>query len=306
LTADRATAFEADIAASPDALARLLDAWDAPIDPGDRRIALTGLGSSRFAAEIVAAALREAGRSAWATFPASGGGTAPSDDQALVAISASGRTPEVVEAAIRHRGRSLVVAVTNDPAGPLAGTADAVVPLLAGPETSGIACRTFRATIAALAMLTGLFTPAALRPIVAGIAERLAWLDATAAAFADALDGAPSIDVLAAAAEIGLAEQAALMLREAPRLPARAYETADWLHVGVYLALPGHRVVLFEGSPADEEVIRTIERRGGSVVRIAPPSLATTSIERALVDSVVGERVSAELWRRTSAIDKAT
>ena len=76
MTADRVTAFQADIAASPDALARLLEGW-APVDPGDRRIALTGLGSSRFAAEIVAEALRDAGRSAWATYPAAHGGTAP-------------------------------------------------------------------------------------------------------------------------------------------------------------------------------------------------------------------------------------
>ena len=37
------------------------------------------------------------------------------------------------------------------------------------------------------------------------------------------------------------------MLREAPRLPAHAYETGDWLHTGVYLALPGHRVAAVPG-----------------------------------------------------------
>ena len=56
------------------------------------------------------------------------------------------------------------------------------------------------------------------------------------------------------------------MLREAPRLPAHAWETADWLHTAVYLAMPGHRAVLFPGSPADAEVIDTVRRRGGEVV----------------------------------------
>ena len=123
------------------------------------------------------------------------------------------------------------------------------MPLHAGVESSGIACRSFRATIAALAVLTGLATPAGLRHAVAAVTDRLGWLDEAAPAFADVLDGAPSIDILADPSMVGLAEQAALMFREAPRPPARAYETADWLHTGVYLALPGHRVVLvFEGS----------------------------------------------------------
>ena len=56
------------------------------------------------------------------------------------------------------------------------------------------------------------------------------------------------------------------MLREGPRLPATAYETGDWLHTGVYLALPGHRVLLFPGAPADPDVIATVERRGGQVL----------------------------------------
>ena len=106
MTVDRVEAFEADIAASPEALAHLLDAWDSPVDPGDRRIAMAGMGSSRFGADVVAGALRAAGRTAWAAYPTSGAGTAPADDLALVAISASGRTPEVVEPATIHRGRA--------------------------------------------------------------------------------------------------------------------------------------------------------------------------------------------------------
>ena len=56
------------------------------------------------------------------------------------------------------------------------------------------------------------------------------------------------------------------MLREAPRLPAAAHDTGDWLHTAVYLALPGHRALLFPGAAADAEVIATVERRGGVVI----------------------------------------
>jgi fructoselysine-6-P-deglycase FrlB-like protein len=287
-------------------MARLLDGWRQPDLGGRARFAFTGLGSSRFAAGVVAAQLRATGVDAWvdiATAGAagtSGGGTASSPDLVLVAISASGRTREVLDAAARHRGTSLVVAVTNDPASPLAATADVVVELHAGEETGGIACRTFRATSAALALLTGAAgTTDDLRPVI----DRLARGVATPLPrdVADLLDLAPSIDVLAAPVLLGVAEQAALMLREAPRLPAHAFETGEWLHTGVYLALPGHRAVLFPGSPSDAELMHTVRRRGGEVVVIEPDEPDGHPVRRAIIDSLAAERLAVELWRRANA-----
>ena len=295
---DRVAAFRADIAASPEALARLLDGWIVPDLGGRSRYVLTGLGSSRFAALVVAGQVRARGGQAWVETAGGAAPTRASEELVAVVISASGRTAEAVAAAEAHAGRGLVVAITNDPDSPLVGRADVVVPLAAGVEVAGIAGRSFRATVAALALLTGVATVDALRPAV-GQAEP----DATIEAMADALDGAPSIDVLADASLLGVAEQAALMLREAPRLPAHAFETGDWLHTGVYLALPGHRVVLLEGSPADGEVVRTVERRGGAVVRLATTS-ADGPLARAIVDSIVAERLAATLWARTRASDR--
>jgi fructoselysine-6-P-deglycase FrlB-like protein len=305
---DRVRQFETDIRDSPAALERLLDAQaagDPPLRGLPRgRIVFTGLGSSRYAASIVAADARAGGSSAWVEIASSSAGSAPAGDLVLIAISASGRTPEVVEVAARHRGRILVVAVTNDAGSPLAAGADIVVPLLAGIETAGIASRTFRATIAALAILTG--TPAGdLRPAVEGLAGRISTLETSASELADGLDGAPSIDVLAEASMVGLAEQAALMLREAPRLPATAYETGEWLHTGVYLALPGHRALLYPGAAADAEVVATMERRGGVALPVSLPGGPPTSpVVRALIDSVVAELVAVELWGRVAAEDR--
>ena len=301
---DRVAAFCADIAASPEALARLLDGWTAPELGGRTRFVFTGLGSSRYAALVVAAYLRSRGGLAWVEHAGGATPTRAADDLVAVAISASGRTPEVVDAAEAHAGRGLVVAVTNDPDSLLAGRADVVVPLAAGVEAAGIAGRSYRATIAALALLAGAATVEELRPAVDGLAARLAEPDDAIDGMADALDGAPSIDVLVDASLLGVAEQAALMLREAPRLPAHAFETADWLHTGVYLALPGHRVVLLEGSPADDEVVRTVECRGGEVVRI-PAGSRDGGLQRAIVDSIVAERLAAALWSRADADDQA-
>ena len=310
---DRVAQLLEDILDGPAALERLLESYDGPKTPltsvmpalqARSRVAFAGLGSSRYAARIAASDLRAAGASAWVEYASTSAPTAPAPDLAFVAISASGRTAEVIASARRHRGRSLVIAVTNDPGSELASGADHVLALNAGSEGAGVATRTFRATVAVLAMLAGR-TPASLASTVGElkvlIDDRERWLpDMT-----EAIDGASSIDVLADAAILGLAEQAALMLREAPRLPATAHDTGDWLHTAVYLAFPGHRALLFPGARADTEVIDTIERRGGTVVTMPSATAAPDPdpFRRAIVESVGSELIAAELWGRTSAAE---
>lgn len=306
---DRVDQLLDDILQGPPALERLLDAYDGPKTPlaglmpavqATSRIAFTGLGSSRYAAKIAASDLRSAGTSAWVEYASTGAPTTPAPDLAFVAISASGRTPEVIASARRHRGRSLVVAVTNDPGSELASVADHVLPLHAGREASGIASRTFRATVAVLAMLAGR-TPATLGRTVTDLAGAIDGRDGWLSEVVEALERAAAIDVLADASILGLAEQAALMLREAPRLPAAAHDTGDWLHTAVYLALPGHRALHFPGAAADAEVVDAIERRGGRVVTIPNAVAEPDPFHRSIVESVHGELLAAELWRRASA-----
>lgn len=150
-----------------------------------------------------------------------------------------------------------------------------------------------------LALIAGR-TPASLALTVADLSTAIDGRDRWLPAMADVLDGASSIDVLADAGILGLAEQAALMLREAPRLPATAHDTGDWLHTAVYLAIPGHRALLFPGAAADAYVIATIERRGGNVQSV-PGGVDPDPLRRAMSGSVVAELLAAELWRRTSA-----
>jgi fructoselysine-6-P-deglycase FrlB-like protein len=302
MSADRVTQFEEDVAGSPASLSRLLDAWR-PLDPAPTgRIVFVGLGSSRFAADVVAPIARGVGRTAWVETAGPGATTLPADDLTLVAISASGSTREVLAAAARHRGTSRVIAVTNRPESALAGSADDVVALEAGDETAGIACRTFRATIAALALISGASTVDRLRFAVDGLTMRLGGRDRWLEPMIDTIDGATAIDVLADGPGLGVDEQGALMLREAPRLAAHAASTTDWLHTGVYLAWASHRVVLFPGSPADEEVVDTVARRGAGLATV--PHEEEDPVIRAIVDSVVLECAARELWRRASAVDK--
>jgi fructoselysine-6-P-deglycase FrlB-like protein len=326
MSTDRVALLREDILAGPTALAALLEAYAGPGGPlagvgePQARVAFTGLGSSYYAATTAAALARAAGIPSWAEYPSASLPTPPVADGVLVAISASGGTREVVQAARRHRGTGRVIAVTNDEGSALAESADHVMPLVAGREGSGIATRTFRATIAVVAMLVDRWAgrtdaAASFRPTLDALHVLIdghrSWLrDA-----AGCLDGAGAIDVLGDAADSALVHQAALMLREAPRLPTDAHDTVDWLHTAVYLAFPGHRALLFRGSPADEEVVDTISRRGGETIIVGPslPGAALTidaptldsPASRAIVLSAVAELIALELWDRTSATETA-
>ena len=300
---DRAVSLLEDVLGEPQMLASLLDAYAAPGGPlaavpepsASSRIVFTGLGSSRYAALDAAATLRGAGRTAWVEFASADVATPPARDGVLIAISASGSTPETVAAAERHRGTSLVVAVTNRIESPLAAAADVMLPLLAGVETSGVSPRTFLATTAVLALLGG-HSPDALRPAVDGLERFLAGRQEWLAPAADVLDGAESIGVLAPAGSLGMAEQAALLLREGPRLRATAHEATDWSHTAIYTALPGYRAVLLPGIDGADALEGVIRGRGGALVRTPPVPEPVPLLAPAFADLL-----SAELWSRVAA-----
>src|SRR5262245_49887873 len=75
-------------------------------------------------------------------------------DSIVLALSQSGRTPDVVSYVERARG-ALTIALTNDPASPLAAAADLVVPLHAGDELAVAATKSYTNELAALALLAG-------------------------------------------------------------------------------------------------------------------------------------------------------
>ena len=319
MSADRVELLVRDSEASPAALARLLDGWDGGALAGlAPPIRFTGLGSSRYAAMVAAMGLRSRGIAAWVDYPDD---VRPADG-ALVAISASGATPEVVRAASRQHGSAgRVVALTNRPAdAPLAASADVVLSLQAGDEASGIATRTYRATVATLGLLAGGFTGTGpsvgdLRRVVDALEAVIASRDQWLLEAADRLDGAPAIDVVSGAAELGIAEQAALMLREGPRLSAAAHETSEWSHTAIYTAFPGHRLIVLTGSPADAATVRIVNGRGGTAISVGaraidgvaqhiPVASTADRYARAIVTSVVAELLAAELWRRTGAKER--
>jgi fructoselysine-6-P-deglycase FrlB-like protein len=316
-------AFLADILAEPEVLAGCLDAYGRPGGPlegvheiGGRSALFIGMGSSRFAALAAAALLRARGWAAVVERASTGAPSPPSPDTVVIAISASGETEETVEAVRRHRGSGRVVAVTNRPESGLALQGDVVLPLLAGDERGGIACRTYQCTVAVLLALCGRLlgdeslSPGRLLSAVDALRELHEARERWVGSALEILGGGP-LYVVAPEERLASAEQSALMLREAPRVPAGACETGDWLHVDVYLTRrPGYRAILFPGSRFDGRLMEWIERRGSAVVSVGAPvpgaaytvgyRLAAEPLIALLVETSAVELLAAELWARSS------
>jgi glutamine---fructose-6-phosphate transaminase (isomerizing) len=263
-----------------------------------RRVLFLGMGSSRFAALDAAALLRAHGIDAAAEYASTGRPQPPSADTLVLGISATGGSAETVAAMRRHLGTSMVVGVTSVPGSAVGRDADACLEI-AGDGPSGVACASYRSTVAVLREVCGLLAPAAAPP--AG------WRERATAAIAEALDrraewlpgaveqlGGGPVHVLAPAERLGAAEQSALMLREVPRVPAYACETGDWSHVDVYLTKrAGYRALLLPGSAYEDELREWQAERGFTVV--TAEGCADANV-RPLVDTLAVELVAAELW----------
>ncbi len=313
--------FLGDLETKPEHLRALTDRLgEDPWPIGDappRRVVFLGLGSSRYAALVAASRLRASGIDAVAEY-ASAEAVHPGGPGTLaVGVSASGSTPGTVAALARHAAAgSATVALTNAGGTDLGDAAGNVVGLAAGVETGGVACRTYLHTLVRLlqleAQLTGgdVATVARAAHAAAGanedlLARRDAWLPGAT----DLLGEIGRAFLLAPNERIASAEQGALMLREGPRLHATACESADWLHVDVYLTEPlDYRALLFARSGADGEVMTWMRDREARVLAVGADTVGATTtvrypgdddpIVRLLAEITVPELVAAALWQQ--------
>ena len=123
-----------EILEQPDIARRRAQAPPPPWPEAGGRTLICGCGDSLCAAELCAGLFPDLGLEA---LPATAAGLEAEElgpDDALIAISASGRTPRVIEAAGRARGQgATAVAVTDDPESPLARSADRTWTIDASP-----------------------------------------------------------------------------------------------------------------------------------------------------------------------------
>jgi fructoselysine-6-P-deglycase FrlB-like protein len=278
-------AFRSDLDLVPETLSALADSLEAGLPGLERlpqlaaaRVLVLGMGSSRYAADVVARRYRSVGATVMVELASAELLPPAAPDLAVVAVSATGGSVEVLRAVERYRGRGRLIAVTNRPDSELGRQADVIVPLGAGIEASGVACRTFRATFAVLdeviAELLGTapaerFDAAALRAAAEASGRLLETSADWVPPLADLLAGPMGAWTLAPAERASSAQQAALMMREVPRRAAYASETGDWSHVDVYLTkTQDYRALVFGGSAWDAQALDWMAQRGSRFAAI--------------------------------------
>src|SRR6476661_1354691 len=167
--------------------------------------------------------------------------------QMFLAISQAGRSDDIVESvALAREAGALTAALVNDTESPLAKAADVVLPMLAGPEVSVAATKTFVASLAVLLRLAAMWTDdGAIRQGLDRLPARLASaadLDWTAAL--PALAAAPHLMSIGRGPTLAVAREAALKLKETCRIHAEAFSGAAFLHGPVALASPSRPVLM--------------------------------------------------------------
>jgi len=191
----------------------------------------------------------------------------------FIAISQSGRSPDLLATVATARASGArVIALSNSPDSPLATGADYFIPLRAGPETSVAATKSYIASLSALLHLVGQWTmnrdllgALARLPDLLAAAWELDWSDAVAP-----LQAAQSLFVVGRGYGLGIAQEAALKLKETAGLHAEAFSSAEVQHGPMALVRAGFPVLVFSQNDDTREGIRILTRafieRGATVM----------------------------------------
>ncbi|MFC7328355.1 SIS domain-containing protein [Marinactinospora rubrisoli] len=326
MTAQR---LAADLAGKPAALTELANhlarrdpfaALPSLVDDEPATVLFLGLGAARHACEAAAARLRSVGLGATAEFSSVAETVPAGPDTLVVAVSLGGGQLELCTALDRYVERSPVIVLTNDPDAPVSRYADVLVPLLAGDETSGLACRQYQHALALLLLLAyrlGAMPPGGiadlsvtLRRVANASAELLErareWLPPAAAALEGGTGG---VHFVAPAERLASAGQAAQAVRLGPVRSAHTAETGEWSHSDRYLAaVEDYRAVLFAGSHYDERVAEQLLQLRGRFVAVGGDVPGASATLRYLGDGdadvslltepLVGELLAAHWWSR--------
>jgi fructoselysine-6-P-deglycase FrlB-like protein len=177
-----------------------------------------------------------------------------------IAISQSGRSPDLLATVAAQKAAGAhVIALVNDETSPLAATADTLIPLNAGPEKSVAATKSYICSLAALAALTAEWADDdALRTAVAALPADLAraWtLDWSAAV--EPLRTATNLFVIARGFGFGIANEAALKMKETCALHAESFSSAEVRHGPMQLVDDGFPLLALATSDSVGDGVRS-------------------------------------------------
>ena len=172
----------------------------------------------------------------------------PSFDGVLfLVLSQSGRSPDLVKAVETAKaGGAVILSLINAEGSPVEALADIHIPLRAGPETSVAATKSYVASLSALIHLVAAWTEdAALDGVLEqapALLDRAFALDWSAAV--KVLEPAQGLYVIGRGLGYGVAQEAALKLKETCGLHAEAFSAAEVRHGPMAIVGPGFPVLM--------------------------------------------------------------
>ncbi|MBO7940248.1 SIS domain-containing protein [Streptomyces sp. S9] len=212
--------------------------YGAELPAAGERVAVVGCGTSYFMAQAFAALREDAGHGETDAFPASAFPHGRAYDR-VVALTRSGTTTEVLDLLARLRGRTPTTALTADPDTPVMAVADHVVVLAYADERSVVQTRFATTALTLLRAHLGLHTYSVVTDARTALAEPLpqGLLDCTQFTF------------LGHGWTVGLANEAALKMREAALAWTESYPAMEYRHGPVSISTTGTATWMFGRAP---------------------------------------------------------
>jgi glutamine---fructose-6-phosphate transaminase (isomerizing) len=206
-------------------------------------------------------------------------------EQLAIAFSQSGKSPDLVGtmAALRDAG-ALTVAAVNAPQSPLADVCEWQLPLVAGPEVSVAATKSYIAMLSVSAQLVARWQrDAALLDALRTLPDALqkaGVLDWSPAV--DELRGVERMIVIGRGLGLAIAQEAALKLKETSGIQAEAFSSAEVRHGPMELIDRDYPLLVF-ALPGPEQagmlqLARDMRARGARVLLAAPDGVAERTL----------------------------
>lgn len=201
---------------------------------------------------------------------------------AVIGISQSGQSPDIVGVlSTAAKQGAVTIAVTNDPASPLARAAAATLPLFAGEEKAVAATKTYTTELFALAMLSAALEgngarQATLEHVPGYVEQVIASVEGNVAEAAQGFANAGKLVVLGRGFNYSTAFEVALKIKETCYFIAEPYSVADLLH-GPVAMIDEHFpvIVVAPSGPTQADVpalFDLLQKRGARVLAISDRS----------------------------------
>ncbi|MEU5715825.1 sugar isomerase [Streptomyces sp. NPDC020403] len=260
------------------------------------RIAVVGCGTSFYMAQAYASLREDSGQGESDAFAASEFPFGRRYDR-VVALTRSGTTTEVLDLLTRLRGTTATLAVTADPQTPVMAAADEVVVLDFADERSVVQTRFATTALTLFRAHLGLHTDDVVRDAETALAEPLP----------DGLTECAQFSFLGRGWTVGLANEAALKMKEASLSWTESYPAMEYRHGPISIATAGTATWMFGSAPEGlaEQVLATGARWVASGL---DPLAELVRVQRLAVARAVARGLDPDLPRhltRSVVLDEA-